>query len=75
MVGAVARLMHQRRRVFYEINRPRRSTKDKIMSEVLMQAYTWLIWKHRNAMIFDNVSVNLLKAAKDIQVVVFNWIR
>ena len=60
---------------FAGINRPRRSAKDKIMSEVLIQAYTWLIWKHRNAMIFNNVPFNPLKVANDIQAVVFNWIR
>ena len=60
--------------VFSTVQYLRKAKYDQIKDAVI-QAYSWIIWKARNNAIFNNMHVNPLNIANEIQSLVFEWIR
>ena len=48
-------------------------SRNETIRDAIIQAYVWVVWKGRNGVIFKSEAFNTLRAANDIQSLVFSW--
>ena len=54
---------------------PGKPTRIDLVKSAITEAYCWVLWRHRNDVVFNRKAFNPSIAVNDIQSYVFNWVR